>query len=244
MTTAPPLYEEYEVLERLNLKGYELESLLNVGIIAPVAGGPSGAPRYCAETIDHLAAPEQRTRLADALWWDFDLQRTSNIPPHAPWARAVDLPFYPFDDEEQQSWARRFYKLKKACAPFPYPYPERLARYRSRMEDKATKTFERKHCIKRPRTTKNRKISVGRRHLRRDMSRAEIRDLVWTKTMIRAAADLGISEFALRHLCKRLRIPIPTRGHFNHKDPKKRPPKPALPPLDSIERNTDPEPVR
>ncbi len=54
------------------------------------------------------------------------------------WARAVDLPFYPFDDEEQQSWARRFYKLKKACAPFPYPYPERLARYRSRMEDKAT----------------------------------------------------------------------------------------------------------
>lgn len=76
------------------------------------------------------------------------------------------------------------------------------------------------------------------------MSRAEIRDLVWTKTMIRAAADLGISEFALRHLCKRLRIPTPTRGHFNHKDPKKRQPKPAPPPLNSIERSTDPEPVR
>lgn len=46
--------------------------------------------------------------------------------------------------------------------------------------------------------------------------------------MIRAGADLGILEFALRQLCKRLGIPLPTRGHFNWRDPNKRPPKPAL----------------
>lgn len=51
---------------------------------------------------------------------------------------------------------------------------------------------------------------------------------VWSKTMIRAAADLGISEFALRQLCKRYMIPMPPRGHFNHKDPKTRPLKSPL----------------
>lgn len=60
------------------------------------------------------------------------------------------------------------------------------------------------------------------------MTPAELRDLVWGKTLIRASADLGISEFALRQLCKRLLIPLPTRGHFNRKDPKQRRPKPAL----------------
>lgn len=222
----PPVHEEYEVLERLRLKGYELEDLLNIGIIASVAGGPSGAPRYCAETIDHLATRDQRNRLSDVLWWDFDLNRPNFLPPHAPWARAVDLPCYPFDDAEQRSWAKRFYKLKKACAPFPYPYPERLARYRSRMEDKATKAFERKHGIKRPRKTRD--IDVRVRGTQVKISRAKLRDVVWGKTMIRAATDLGISEFALRQLCKQYSIPLPTRGHFNHKDPKKRPIKPNL----------------
>lgn len=226
MSTAPSLYGEHEVLVRLQLGGSELEVLLDIGIIAPVAGGPTGEPRYCAETVDHLAGREQRIRLGDALWWDFDLNRPGYIPHGTPWARAVDLPFYPFDDAEQQSWARRVYKLKKACAPGPYPYPDRLARYRARMEDKATKAFEREHGIKRPR--KSRKLSIGRGPLRRQLSRAQLRDLVWSKTMIRAGTDLGISEHALRQLCRRLSIPLPTRGHFNHKDPKNRPPKPAL----------------
>ncbi|RTE92816.1 hypothetical protein [Bradyrhizobium sp. LVM 105] len=224
--TAPSLYDEREVLERLQLRGYELEELLNIGIIAPVAGAPSGEPRYCAETINQLAAQNQRTRLSEALWWDFDLQQPAYMPAGAPWARAVDLPFYPFDDKEQQSWARRYYKLKNACAPFPYPYPERLARNRSRMEDKATKAFERKHGVKRP--PKTRDIDVRIRGTQVKISRAKLRDLVWSKTMIRAAAELGVSEFSLRQLCKRFSIPIPTRGHFNHKDPRKRPPKPKL----------------
>lgn len=125
-SSAPPLYDEYEVVERLNPRGYELEGLLNVGIIAPVAHGIMGQPLYCAAAIDHLATREQGRRLADARWWDFDLKRPGYMPGHLPWARAVDLPCYPFDDEEQQAWARRVYRLKKQTAPFPYPYPGTL----------------------------------------------------------------------------------------------------------------------
>jgi hypothetical protein len=137
------------------------------------------------------------------------------------------LPFYPFDTEQLQGWARRMYKLKRDCAPFPYPHQSRLERFRSKMEAEATRTFENAHGIKRPR--KNRKFVFRGLEKRIELTRAQLRDLVWRKTMIRAAADLGISEFKLRGVCKRNLIPLPTRGHFNHKDPKKRPPKPALP---------------
>ncbi|GMO78862.1 hypothetical protein [Bradyrhizobium ottawaense] len=218
------LYEECEVLDRLELRGHELEALLNVGIIAPVARRWS-EPLYCAATIDALATSYHHTRMGCAIWWDFDLRRPSFLPAHAEWS-PLDVPFYPFDDAEQQSRARRIYKLKKACAPGPYPYPDRLARYRARMEDKATKAFEREHGIKRPR--KNRDIDVRIRGTHVKIGRAKLRDLVWSKTLIRAAAELGISETALRFLCKRQNIPLPTRGHLNWKDPKKRPPKPAL----------------
>jgi hypothetical protein len=46
--------------------------------------------------------------------------------------------------------------------------------------------------------------------------------------MIQAAADLRMSEFALRQICKRLLIPTQSRGHFNYKNPKDRAPRPAL----------------
>ncbi|MGY4288792.1 hypothetical protein ACVWXO_008012 [Bradyrhizobium sp. LM2.7] len=228
MSGAPPLYEEYQVLERLQLRGHELDGLLDVGIMAPVACRVDGRPMYCVETVDFLATREQRIRLSCVLWWDFDLKRPSFLPAHAPWARAVDLPFFPFDDEQQQAWARRVDKLKKACAPGPYPYPERLVRHRSRMENKATRAFERKHGMKRERPRKSRKLVFHPAIGCVELTRAELRDLVWRKTMIRAGAKLGVSEFALRQLCGRLGIPLPARGHFNHKDPKKRPRKPTL----------------
>jgi hypothetical protein len=41
------------------------------------------------------------------------------------------------------------------------------------------------------------------------------------------------SEFTLRQICKRLEIPTPLRGHFNHKGPKERMRRPALPPIPS-----------
>ncbi|PWE78844.1 hypothetical protein XF30_20965 [Bradyrhizobium sp. SUTN9-2] len=78
---------------------------------------------------------------------------------------------------------------------------------------------------------KSRDIDVRIRGTQVKISRAKVRDLVWSKTTICAGADLGITETALRGLCKQYAIPMPTRGHFNRKDPKQRPPKPALPPL-------------
>lgn len=222
-----PLYYEHQVLKRLKLSASELFDLLNVGIIAPVARR-GGDRMYCAATIDELATDYHFKRFGCATWWDFDLKRPNFLPAHAEWS-PPDVPFYPFDDEEQQAWARRVYKLKKACAPGHYPYPDRLARYRARAEAKATRAFERKYGIKRPR--KFRGIDVSIRGKRVKITRAKLHDLVWHKTMIRAGADLGITETALRFLCKRYQIPLPTRGHFNWKDPKKRPPKPALPAL-------------
>jgi hypothetical protein len=155
------------------------------------------------------------------------LNRPGYLPSHLPWASPADLPLYPFDTEQLQRWARRIYRLKKQCAPFPYPHHGRLERFRSRMEAEATRAFEKKHGIKRPRT--NRKLWFRGVDKRVELTRAELRDLVWSKTMIRASADPGISEFTLRGICKRNLIPMPTRGHFNHKNPKNRPPKPALP---------------
>ncbi|MHC2283023.1 hypothetical protein ACVME8_009666 [Bradyrhizobium diazoefficiens] len=225
----PPLYHEYQVLKRLKIRASELFDLQNIGMLAPVAR-TGGDPMYCAETIDALATDYHSKRMACAIWWDFDLRRPRFLPAHFEWV-SPDVPFYPFDNAEQEAWARRYYKLKRACAPGPYPDPARLARRRLKLEAEATKAFERKHGIKRPRKRGNRKLRLGRGVFRRELSRTELRDLVWSKTMIRAAADLGMSEFTLRKICKRYLIPLPTRGHFNHKDPKKRPAKPALPPM-------------
>lgn len=224
----PALYDERRALRRLKIDRRELTELLAIGILAPVARDFAG-PLYFAATIDRLSAPEERTRLADAVWWDFDLQRPRYVPSHLPWSRAMDLPFYPFDTEELQRRARRIYKLKKDCAPFPYPHRGRLERFKQRMEDKATRAFDKAYGIKRPR--KSRRFwfhGVGKTV---KLTRAELRDLVWSKTMIRAAADLGISEFTLRQRCREYSIPMPTRGHFNHKNPTDRPRKPALSPF-------------
>ena len=223
----PPLYYEIEVLKRLKLQRRELEGLLGIGILAPVARDSAGQPMYCVETIDRLSTREQRTRLADALWWDFDLQRPGYVPSHLSWTTSTDLPFYPFDTEQLQGWARRMYKLKKNCAPFPYPHRGRLERFKLRMEDAATRAFDKAHGIKRPR--KSRKFWFRGTGKSVELTKAGLRDLVWSKTMIRTAAELGISEFTLRGICKRNLIPTPPRGHFNHKNPTNRPPKPALP---------------
>ncbi|MDA9450765.1 hypothetical protein XI04_32780 [Bradyrhizobium sp. CCBAU 11430] len=227
MLDLPPLYEEHQVLKCLKLRASELEELLNIGIIAPVARRGRD-PLYCVEAIDALATDFHHKRLGCAIWWDFDSKRPGFLPDHAEWS-PPDVPFYPFDEEDQQFWTRRYFKLKRAYAPFPFQRPDDLARRRAKLEAVATKAFARKHGIKRPRKT--RRVGFPVRHRWVTIGRAKLRDLVWSKTLIRAAKDLGVSEFALRSQCKRWLIPLPTRGHFNHKDPRKRPPPPELPPL-------------
>ena len=225
----PRLYSETEVLKHLKLQSRELLGILEVGLIAPVARDSARQPLYCAETIDRLSTRAQQARLVDALWWDFDLERPGYVPDHLPWAPPADLPFYPFNDEYLQSWARRVYRRKKQCAPFPYPHPSRLEGFRSKMEEQATRAFEKAHGIKRPR--KSRRLLFRGAGKPVELSRAGLRDLVWRKTMIRVAADLGMSEFTLRQICKRLQIPTPQRGHFNHKNPRERMRRPLLAPF-------------
>jgi hypothetical protein len=225
--TDPNTYEDYEVLDRLKLRRYELDGLLDLGIIAPVGRNASGRPLYCTATIETLTTRQQRERLRDALWWDFEPHPGRKDVRGRLWVPPVDLPHYPFDSEEQQAWARKVHRWKKRSAPFPFPR-DRTARFKRLAEDKATKAFQRAHGIKRNRPKL--RILVRRRPIKIG-SRAELRNLVWSKTMIRAAADLGISEFTLRQICKHFQIPTPPRGHFNHKDPRDRMPRPPLPPF-------------
>lgn len=220
----PWLYYEHQVRERLKLWKRDFAKLLELGLIVPVGRDPpSGAPLFCAETIDHLATREQRERLRDALWWDFEPHPERAGRNGKRWIPPVDLPFYPFDSEEQQEWAHKLQKVMKKCAPFGHPNPSVVENFKKRAEDTATKAFQRAHGLARRRRNE---IPIGRGH--NPMTKAQLRDLVWSKTMIRAAADLGMSEFRLRKICKNAGFPTPPRGHFNHKDPTDRIPLPKL----------------
>lgn len=44
-------------------------------------------------------------------------------------------------------------------------------------------------------------------------TRQEIYDQVWTRPMTKVAAELGISDVALKKICVKLRIPVPGRGY-------------------------------
>jgi hypothetical protein len=226
-TSAPEFYEQHQALERLKLWKYELQGLLDLGIIAPVGRSDRGRPLFSAEAVERLASQEQRSRIRDALWWDFEAHLDRKDHSGRPWSPPIHLPFYPFDDEAQHGWARKLYTWKKESAPFPHRHGASVERFRRQAEDKATDAFEKAHGAKRRRS----QIDIRVRGRPLTISRQKLRDLVWRKPMIQAAADLRMSEFALRQICKTLLIPTPSRGHFNHKNPKDRAPRPALPPL-------------
>lgn len=63
------------------------------------------------------------------------------------------------------------------------------------------------------------------------LSRQELLDLIWSRPMRSAAADLGVSDVALRKAAIRAGLPLPPVGHWNRVHAgKKAPPKPPLPP--------------
>ncbi|WP_050419091.1 hypothetical protein [Bradyrhizobium tropiciagri] len=221
------VYDAHTVITHLKLWKYEIDALLEIGIIVPVGRNAFGQSLFSAEAIDRLASNEHRERIRDALWWDFEPHPDRKGPRGRPWVAPVELPFYPFDNEEQHRWAKKLHTRKKQYAPFPHRHGASVARFKQIAEDKATKAFEKAHGIKRNRARSQ--ILVGRKQL--PITRGKLFAAVWRKTMARVAADLSISERALREVCKKYRIPMPTRGHFNHKRAKDRPPKPKLPPL-------------
>ena len=67
------------------------------------------------------------------------------------------------------------------------------------------------------------------RHLvTRTYRRTELYELVWSKPMYQAAKDCGVSDVALRKICRALKVPIPSRGHWLRAEAD-REPRPALP---------------
>ncbi|KRP85952.1 hypothetical protein AOQ73_36345 [Bradyrhizobium pachyrhizi] len=237
--TEPKVYDAHTVMDRLKLWGYEFSALLEIGIIVPVGRGAYGHPLFAAETIDALASREHRERIRDALWWNFQPHPDRKGPRGRPWVAPVELPFYPFDNEEQHNWAKKLHTWKKQYAPFPHRHGARVTRFKQMAEDKATREFEKAHGIRRNRPRSE--ILVGRKNV--SITRGKLFAAVWRKTMARVAADLSISERALREVCKKHKIPMPTRGHFNHKNAKDRPPRPKLPPIvkaDAVDDSTGP----
>jgi hypothetical protein len=222
----------YEVKERLRFALYELEKLMQIGIIAPVGrfdsrGRYSGGPLFSVAAVEKLATPEERGRIQEALWEDFQPHPQRLNARGRPWAPPTGAPpCYPFDSDKQRAWAKELYE-KRVEATLPTIHAMRIKRVKQQNEALATKAFAKAHPKKRlgyesVRWPLRRKVSL---------SRIEIRDLVWSKTMIRAAADLKMSEFTLRRLCKVLLIPTPPRGHFNHHRAADRVPRPRLLPL-------------
>ena len=49
---------------------------------------------------------------------------------------------------------------------------------------------------------------------RRMISREELFNLVWSKTKVKVAEELGISDVAVRKICKKLKIPMPPQGYW------------------------------
>jgi hypothetical protein len=54
------------------------------------------------------------------------------------------------------------------------------------------------------------------------MTRRQLYDLIWSKPMRDAAADIGISDVGLKKVCIRHRVPVPPQGYWNkvHADQK------------------------
>ena len=48
-------------------------------------------------------------------------------------------------------------------------------------------------------------------------NKAQIKKLVWQKPLIHAAADIGVSDVALKKRCARLGIELPPRGYWLRK---------------------------
>ena len=66
--------------------------------------------------------------------------------------------------------------------------------------------------------------------LRKELSREQLYELVWSKPMRDAAADVGISDVGLKKRCRSQDIPVPQQGYWNKVRAGHRlPVRPALP---------------
>src|SRR5262245_50789361 len=68
------------------------------------------------------------------------------------------------------------------------------------------------------RLRRHRKTVQGRRErsflMNAEFSRKELYDLVWSQPMRTLAMGVGISDVALAKHCKKLNVPVPSRGYW------------------------------
>jgi hypothetical protein len=69
------------------------------------------------------------------------------------------------------------------------------------------------------------------------LTRQQLYDLVWSKAMTQAAAELGVSDVGLKKISRRHRVPTPPRGYWQKLAVGQKPPRPPLPPLASGDRD-------
>lgn len=67
----------------------------------------------------------------------------------------------------------------------------------------------------------------------RILSREELYELAWTVPMRTLARDLGLSDVGLAKLCRRHRIPTPSRGYWARKQAGQEPPRARMAKLDN-----------
>lgn len=68
--------------------------------------------------------------------------------------------------------------------------------------------------------------------LKKELSRVQLYELVWSKPMRDAAADVGISDVGLKKRCRSQAVPVPPQGYWNKVHAGHRmPPRPTLPPV-------------
>lgn len=61
----------------------------------------------------------------------------------------------------------------------------------------------------------------------REITRVELYDLIWSKTKVEVAKELGISDVAVTKIARKLAVPLPPQGYWITKRKRPRPPLPA-----------------
>jgi hypothetical protein len=64
---------------------------------------------------------------------------------------------------------------------------------------------------------------------RREFTREQLYQAVWSKSGVKLAAELGVSDVALAKSCRRMGIPRPPRGYWAKSEAGKKPSRPVLP---------------
>lgn len=204
-----------EAIGTLRLHHEQFKTLVEIGIIPPVAWAADGSPRFSKQKVISFRAPEEAERLEAVLAENFEPRGGMIDPAGKAWA---PRPHYPFDNFEQEVWARRRHRLGN-----------RYSRSKNSKHEIDT-------AVRRIASAAAKAYNEGL-HFDADMrvqivakvSREELHKLVWSKPMDALATDLGTTETPLRQLCNDCCIPTPGRGHFNFQDLIDRPPMTPLP---------------